>query len=74
MRLADRLKKIEAKAPVEKQIIIVRYSSEITELMCGNETFLRLEIESEEEFIIRIRKILEARSDRPQITFLLANF
>lgn len=74
MKLSERLKKIEAKAPKEKQIIVFRYSSEITELMCGNETFLRLKDESEEKFIARIKKTLEARLDAPEITFLVANF
>lgn len=73
MRLSERLKKIEAKAPEEKQIIVIRFISEIKELSCGDETFVRLENESENEFIERVQAILEMRPNRPLVAVLMSN-
>ncbi len=74
MKLDDRLKKIEAKVPEEKKIIVVKFTSEVRELTCGNQIFLRYESESEDEFILRIRSLIELRLNRPLVTVLVANF
>lgn len=74
MKLSERLKKIEAKAPEEKQIIVVKFSTEIIELSCGDETFLRSESESEKDFIERVEAIFEMRLERPMVTVLVGNF
>lgn len=74
MKLSERLKKIEAKASEEKQIIVVKFSTEIIELSCGDETFLRSESESEKDFIERVEAIFEMRLERPIVTILVGNF
>ena len=74
MKLDDRLKKIEAKAPENKKIIVVKFASEVKELTCGDQIFLRYESESEGEFILRIRKLIELWLNRPMVTVLVANF
>lgn len=74
MKLSERLKKIEAKAPEVKQIIVVKFSSEIRELSCGDETFVRTESESEKDFIERVEAIFELRLERPMVTVLVGNF
>jgi len=74
LKLSERLKKIEAKAPEEKQIIVVKFSSEIRELSCGDERFVRTESESENDFIERVEAILEMRLERPMVTVLVGNF
>ena len=74
MKLYDRLKKIEAKAPADKKIIVVKFGSEIKELSCGGEKFYRLENESESEFIKRIKALVEHHPDRPMLTVLVGNF
>ena len=74
MKLSERLKKIEAKASEEKQIIVVKFSTEIIELSCGDETFLRSESESEKDFIERVEAIIEKRLERPIVTNLVGNF
>lgn len=61
MKLDDRLKKIEMKAPEQRNIIVVKFSNEIWELFCAGETFARLEYESEDGFIERIKKIVERK-------------
>ncbi len=74
MKLSERLKKIEAIAPKEKQILVVKFSSEITELSCGDERFVRTESESEKDFIERVEAIFEMRLERPMVTVLVGNF
>ena len=74
MKLSERLKKIEAKAPEVKQIIVVKFSSEIIELSCGDERFVRTESESEKDFIERVEAIFEMRLERPMVTVLVGNF
>ncbi len=74
MKLSERLKKIEAKASEEKQIIVVKFSTEIIELSCGDETFLRSESESEKDFIERVEAIFEMRLERSMVTVLVGNF
>ncbi len=74
MKLAERLKRIESKAPEYKQIILVKFSSEIRDLSCGDETFVRSESESEKDFIERVEAIFEKRLDRPMVTVLVGNF
>lgn len=73
MRLSDRLKKIEAKAPAEQKIIVVKYGNELKELSCGGEKFYRQENESECEFIRR-RLIIENRTDGKMVKVLVGNF
>ena len=74
MKLYDRLKKIEAKAPAEKKIMVVKFGNELTELSCGGETFCRDENEPEGAFIMRIRSVVQQRTDRPLVTVLVGNF
>jgi hypothetical protein len=53
MRLLDRLKKIEAKAPPEQKILVIKYQVELTSLQYGDDKYLRHDGESEDEFIER---------------------
>jgi hypothetical protein len=74
MKLSDRLKKIEAKSPAEKKIIVVKIVSEIRELSFGEEHFYRLENESEDTFIKRIMSVVERSENRPMVTVLVGNY
>jgi hypothetical protein len=72
MKLLDRLKKIEAKAPPEKNIFVVRYPAELKTLEYGEDEYLRLDGETEDEFIERILDIVK-KNPHPNGCYLVGN-
>lgn len=59
MKLLDRLKKIEANAPLEQKFLVVKYPAELKMLEYGEEEYMRLDGETEDEFIERILAIVK---------------
>ena len=59
MKLLDRLKKIEAKAAIEMKICVVKFQVELTSLQYGDDKYLRLDGETEDEFVERILAIVK---------------
>jgi hypothetical protein len=72
MKLLDRLKKIEAKAPPEQIIHVVKYQTELNTLEYGEDEYLRLDGETEDEFIERILAIVK-KSPHPNGCYLVGN-
>jgi hypothetical protein len=72
MKIVDRLKKIEAKTSLEKKIFVVKYQTELKTLEYGDEEYLRLEGETEDEFIERILAIVK-KSPHPNGCYLVGN-
>ena len=58
MKLLDRLKKIEAKAPPEQKILVIKYQVELTSLQYGDDKYLRHDGETEDVFVERILAIV----------------
>ena len=74
MSLDKRLKKLEGKRQYEKKVMVVKFDNEINQLKFGGQIFSRLEDETENAFIKRIKAIVEAIPDRPIVSVLLGNF
>lgn len=74
MNLENRLRKLESIHSIEPKIIVVKFGNEINRLTCGEEEFNRNEVESEDDFIKRIREIIEERPNRQIVTILVGNF
>lgn len=72
MRLLDRLKKIEAKAPPEQKIFVIKFQVELTTLAYGEDKYLRLDGETENEFIERILAVVE-KNPHPNGFYLVGN-
>ncbi len=60
MKLKERLNKLEKNMP-SKDIIVIRYGNDIYELTHGNESYLRNDGESEDDFIDRIKAIVRLK-------------
>ena len=72
MRLLDRLKKIEAKAPPEQKIFVIKYQVELTSLQYGEDKYLRHDGETEDEFIERTLAIVK-KNHHPNGFYLVGN-
>ena len=72
MRLLDRLKKIEEKAPPEQKIFVIKYQVELTSLQYGDDKYLRLDSEKEDGFIERILAIVK-KNPHPNGFYLVGN-
>lgn len=72
MRLLDRLKKIEAKAPPEQKILVIKYQVELTSLQYGDDKYLRLHDETEDEFVERVLAIVK-KNPHPNGFYLVGN-
>ena len=72
MKLLDRLKKIEAKAPPEQKIFVIKFQVELTSLEYGKDKYLCLDGEKEEEFIDRVMAIVK-KNPYPNGCFLVGN-
>lgn len=72
MKLSERLKRLEAKAPVEQQIFVVQFGTKLTYLQYGNEKYYRLENEPEDDFIERILCIVK-KNPHPNGFYLVGN-
>ncbi len=74
MNLENRLRKLESIHSFEPKIISVRFGDDVKVLSCAGEKFYRDENESEDEFISRIKEIIELRPNRPDVTVLTSGF
>ena len=72
MRLLDRLKKIEAKAPPEKKIFVIKFQVELTTLEYGDDKYLRLDGETEDGSVERILAIVK-KNPHPNGFYLVGN-
>ena len=72
MKLLDRQKKIEAKAPPEQKILVIKFQVELTSLQYGDDKYLRLDGEMEDEFIERILAIVK-KNPHPNGFYLVGN-
>ena len=72
MKLLDRLKKIEAKASPEQKIFVIKYQTELNTLEYGDEEYLRLEGETEDDFVERILAIVK-KNPHPNGCYLVGN-
>ena len=72
MKIEDRLKKIEAKTSLEKKIFVVKYQTELKTLEYGEDEYLRLDGETEDEFIERIFAIVK-KNPHPNGCYLVGN-
>ena len=59
MKLLDRLKKIEANAPPEQKIFVIKFQAALTTLEYGEDKYLRLDGETENDFVERILAIVK---------------
>jgi hypothetical protein len=72
MKLSERLKKLEAKAPAEQKIQVVKFGTELKYLQYGGDKYCRLEKEPEDEFIQRILAIVK-QNPHPNRFYLVGN-
>lgn len=72
MRLLDRLKKIEAIAPPEQKIFVIKFQVELTSLEYGDDKYLRFDGETEDEFIERTLAIVK-KNPHPNGFYLVGN-
>lgn len=62
MKMLDRLKKIEAKATTGMKICVVRFQVELNTLEYGDDKYLRLDDETEDEFVERVLFVIKKNS------------
>jgi hypothetical protein len=72
MKLSERLKRLEAKAPAQQLIQVVKFGTELTSLQYGDDYYYRLESEPEDEFIERVLAIVK-KNPRPNGFYLVGN-
>lgn len=72
MKLSERLKRLEAKAPAEQPIFVVKFGTELNCLHYGNDKYYRLEGETEDEFSERVLAIVK-KNPRPNGFYLVGN-
>ena len=72
MKLSERLKRLEAKAPAEQPIFVVKFGAELNTLQYGDDKYYRLENEPEDEFAERILAIVK-KNPRPNGFYLVGN-
>ena len=72
MKLSERLKRLEAKAPAEQKIQVIKFGTELTYLQYGDDKYYRLENEPEDEFTERILVIVK-KNPHPNGFYLVGN-
>lgn len=72
MKLSERMKRLEAKAPAEQPIFVVKFGAELTYLQYGDDKYFRLENEPEDDFVGRILAIAK-KNPRPNGFYLVGN-
>lgn len=72
MKLSERLKRLEAKAPPEQPIFVVKFGTELNALHYGDDKYYRLDSEPEDEFVERILAIVK-RNPHPNGFYLVGN-
>lgn len=72
MKLSERLKKLEAKAPENQKIQVIKFGTELRYLQYGDDKYYRLESEPESEFTERILAIVK-KNPHPNGFYLVGN-
>ena len=72
MKLFERLKRLEAKAPAEQPIFVVKFGTELNCLQYGEDKYFRFENETEDEFIERTLAIVK-KNPHPNGFYLVGN-
>ena len=72
MKLSERLRKLEAKAPMGQKIKVIKFGTDLTELNYCGDLYPRYENESEKEFIARVLSIVK-QSPKPNGYYLVGN-
>jgi hypothetical protein len=72
MKLSERLKRLEAKAPAEQKIFVVKFGTELNTLQYGDDKYYRIEGEEEDDFVERILAIVK-KNPRPNGFYLVGN-
>jgi hypothetical protein len=72
MKLSERLKRLEAKAPAEQRIQVIKFGADLTELNYCGDLYPRLENESEKAFVSRVLSIVK-QNPKPKGYFLVGN-
>jgi len=72
MKLSERLKKLEAKAPAGQKIQVIKFGTELTYLQYGDDKYFRLNNEPEDDFIERILAIVK-KNPHPNGFYLVGN-
>jgi hypothetical protein len=73
MKLSKRLQKLEARVPSKQLIQVVKFGADLTELNYCGDLYLRLENESEKEFISRVLTVVK-KNIKPNGYYLVGNF
>ena len=74
MTLKNRIAKLEAIKPQKTKLMLVRYQSELVELICEEEVFKRLENESEDNFVLRVSRCILKNDSIRGLKILVGNF
>jgi len=74
MSIKNRLRKLETNLAQPQKIMFVRYPAELVEIYFGGEKFERYEWEGEDEFIQRIKNIVQKRAGKRGLSILIGNF
>ncbi len=74
MKLKNRIAKLELIKPQKTRLLLVRYQSELVELICEEEVFKRLENESEDNFIHRVSRCVLNNDSCRRLKILVGNF
>jgi hypothetical protein len=72
MKLSERLKRLEAKAPAEQPIFIVQFGTELNCLKYGDDKYYRLDGEKEDEFSERVLAIVK-KNPHPNGFYIVGN-
>jgi len=72
MKLSERLKRLEAKAPAEQKIQVIKFGAELTYLQYGDDKHYRFENEPEDDFVARILAIVK-KNPHPNGFYLVGN-
>lgn len=72
MKLSERLKRLQAKAPAEQPIFIVQFGTELNCLTYGDDKYYRLENETEDEFSERVLAVVK-KNPHPNGFYLVGN-
>ena len=74
MKLKNRIAKLEVMKPQKTRLLLIRYQSELVELICEEEAFKRLENESEDNFILRVSRCVLNNDSCRGLKILVGNF
>jgi|LauGreStaDraftv2_3_1035109.scaffolds.fasta_scaffold439037_1 hypothetical protein len=72
MKLSERLKRLEAKAPTEQKIQVIKFGTELKYLQYGGDKYYRFENEAEDRFTERVLDIVK-KNPHPNGFYLVGN-